>query len=62
MPEPAAPPSYDPLRLVEPHPDLTEARLNFLTQIRRLGGVEQKEGLVERMERLTEMRRQRTGV
>jgi hypothetical protein len=61
-PEPAAPPSYDHLRPVEPHPGLMEARLKLLTQIRRRGGVEQKEGLVERIERLTEIRRQRTGV
>jgi len=37
MPEPAAPPSYDHLRLVGPHPDLTEARLDLITQIKRLG-------------------------
>ena len=36
-PEPAAPPNYDHLRLVGPHPDLTEARLDLITQIKRLG-------------------------
>jgi hypothetical protein len=55
MLEAAAPPSYDHLRLVGPHPDLTEARLDLITQIRRLGGA-------ERVERLTEMRRLRAGV
>ena len=55
MPEPAAPPNYDHLRLVGPHPDLTEARLDLITQIKRLGGA-------ERVEQLTEMRRLRAGV
>ena len=55
MPETAAPPNYDHLRLVGPHPDLTEARLDLITQIRRLGGA-------ERVEWLTEMRRLRAGV
>ena len=54
-PEPAAPLNYDHLRLVGPHPDLTEARLDLITQIKRLGGA-------ERVEQLTEMRRLRAGV
>ena len=55
MPEPAAPPSYDHLRIVGPHPDLTEAQLDLIAQIRRRGGV-------ERVDRLTERKRLRAGV
>ena len=43
------------LRIVERHPDLTEARLDLITQIKRLGGA-------ERMNQITEMGRLRAGV
>ena len=55
MPEPAAPPSYDHLRLVEPHPDLTEARLDLITQIKRLSNVKRPVQRAEQARPLTEI-------
>ena len=56
-PEPAAPPSYGHLRLVEPHPDLTEARLDLITQIKRLSNVKRPVQRAEQARPLTEIER-----